>query len=161
MPSTESPDWLRGPATCGSSCRTSAPRPGPTLVPRARTPPRSETGAGPTSVACGGRQNGYMTDKTAASPMAPELASEPSDEALDPEANRPTRIAIVGVGFVGSTFAYALLLSGLAAEIVLVDVNHERAEGEAMDLNHTVPFAHPTRVWAGEYADCKGAIVTV
>jgi L-lactate dehydrogenase len=75
--------------------------------------------------------------------------------------HRPTRIAVVGVGLVGSTYAYALLLSGLAAEIVLIDVNKERAEGEAMDLNHTVPFAHPTRIWAGSYADCEGAAITV
>lgn len=73
----------------------------------------------------------------------------------------PTRVAIVGVGNVGATFAYALLLSGLAAEIVLVDANHARAEGEAMDLNHALPFTHPTRVWAGDYSDCAGAVVTV
>ncbi len=74
---------------------------------------------------------------------------------------RPTRVAVVGVGNVGATFAYALLLSGLAAEIVLIDANHAKAEGEAMDLNHTVPFAYPTRVWAGDYSDCAGATVTV
>jgi L-lactate dehydrogenase len=74
---------------------------------------------------------------------------------------RPTRVAVVGVGNVGATFAYALLLSGLAAEIVLIDSNHAKAEGEAMDLNHTVPFAYPTRVWAGDYSDCAGATVTV
>src|SRR5213082_1348519 len=73
----------------------------------------------------------------------------------------PSRVAVVGVGNVGSTFAYALLLSGWAAEIVLIDVNRAKAEGEAMDLNHTVPFAHPTRVWAGDYEDCAGAAVTV
>jgi len=73
----------------------------------------------------------------------------------------PIRVAVVGTGNVGSTFAYALLLSGLAAEIVLIDANHTKAEGEAMDLNHTVPFTHPTRVWAGDYADCAGAAVTV
>jgi L-lactate dehydrogenase len=73
----------------------------------------------------------------------------------------PSRVAIVGTGNVGSTFAYALLLSGLAGEIVLIDVNRGRAEGEAMDLNHAVPFAHPTRIWAGTYADCAGAAVTV
>jgi L-lactate dehydrogenase len=73
----------------------------------------------------------------------------------------PLRVAIVGVGNVGATFAYALLLSGLAAEIVLIDANHARAEGEAMDLNHSVPFTHPTRVWAGGYEDCAGAVVTV
>jgi L-lactate dehydrogenase len=49
----------------------------------------------------------------------------------------------------------------LAAEIVLIDANHAKAEGEAMDLNHAVPFAHPTRVWAGDYSDCTGASVIV
>ena len=73
----------------------------------------------------------------------------------------PTRVAIVGVGNVGATFAYSLLLSGLAAEIVLIDLNRSRAEGEAMDLSHAVPFAHACRIWAGDYADCAGAIVTV
>ncbi len=75
--------------------------------------------------------------------------------------SHPIRVAVVGVGNVGSTFAYALLLSGLAAEIVLVDVNRARAEGEAMDLNHAMPFARPTRIWAGDYSDCAGAVVTV
>lgn len=74
---------------------------------------------------------------------------------------RPARVAVVGVGNVGASFAYALPWSGLAAEIVLIDANRDRAEGEAMDLNHAVPFAHPTRIWAGEYADCAGAAVTV
>jgi L-lactate dehydrogenase len=75
--------------------------------------------------------------------------------------DRPTRVAVVGVGNVGASFAYALLLSGLAAEIVLIDSNRAKAEGEAMDLNHAVPFSHPTRIWAGDFADCKGAAVTV
>jgi len=73
----------------------------------------------------------------------------------------PTRVAIIGAGNVGATFAYTLLLNGLAAEIVLIDANHAKAEGEAMDLNHAVPFASPTRIWAGSYADCAGAAVTV
>lgn len=73
----------------------------------------------------------------------------------------PTRVAIVGAGHVGATCAYALLLSGRAAEIVLIDANRTRAEGEAMDLNHSVPFVYPTRVWAGDYSDCAGAAVTV
>lgn len=74
---------------------------------------------------------------------------------------RPARVAVVGTGNVGATFAYALLLSGMAAEIVLIDANRAKADGEAMDLNHTVPFSHPTRIWAGDYADCAGATVTV
>ena len=48
----------------------------------------------------------------------------------------PSRVAIVGAGNVGATFAYALLLNGPAAEIVLVDANRAKAGGEAMDLNH-------------------------
>ncbi|MGH9576806.1 MAG: lactate/malate family dehydrogenase, partial [Terriglobales bacterium] len=75
--------------------------------------------------------------------------------------NRVTRVAVVGSGNVGATFAYALLLSGLAAEIVLIDANRARAEGEAMDLTHAAPFAHPTRIWAGEFADCAGAAISV
>ncbi len=72
-----------------------------------------------------------------------------------------TRVVVVGLGNVGATLGYALLFSGLAAEIVLIDKNHAKAEGEAMDLNHAVPFAHPTRIWAGNYPDCAGAAVVV
>ena len=73
----------------------------------------------------------------------------------------PTRIAIVGTGAVGSSFAFALLLSGLTSEIVLIDANESKAEGEAMDLMHAVPFARTARVWAGDVGDCSGAAVTV
>lgn len=73
----------------------------------------------------------------------------------------PVRVAVVGTGHVGATFAYALLLSGLAAEIVLIDQNRERAEGEAMDLSHAVSFAHQTRIRAGGYEDAAGAVVTM
>ena len=52
----------------------------------------------------------------------------------------PVRVAIVGAGNVGATFAYALLLSGLASEIVVMDASRGKAEGEAMDLTHAVPF---------------------
>lgn len=75
--------------------------------------------------------------------------------------NAPVRVVIVGAGNVGATFAYALLFRGLAAEIVLIDANRARAEGEAMDLNHAEPFTNPTRVWAGDYDDCAGAAITV
>ena len=71
------------------------------------------------------------------------------------------KIAIVGVGNVGATFAYALLGSGLASQIVLIDANEKRAEGEAMDLNHAVPLTHSTRIWAGDYSDCANATITV
>ncbi len=71
------------------------------------------------------------------------------------------KIAIVGVGNVGATFAYALLGSGLASQIVLIDANQARAEGEAMDLNHAVPLTHSTSIRAGIYADCAGAAIVV
>lgn len=72
-----------------------------------------------------------------------------------------TKIAIIGSGNVGTTFAYALLLSGLVSEIVLIDSNKSKAEGEVMDLNHAVPLSHPTTIRSGDYADCAGAAITV
>lgn len=74
---------------------------------------------------------------------------------------QPARVAIVGAGSVGATYAHALLYRGLAAEIVLINRDKARAVGEAMDLTHAVPFAHPTRIWAGEYADCASAAITI
>jgi L-lactate dehydrogenase len=74
---------------------------------------------------------------------------------------RPHKVAIVGAGQVGSTFAYALLLNGLVGQIVLIDIDRERVEGEAMDLNHGVPLSNPVRIWAGDYADCAGADVVL
>ncbi|MCV5791698.1 hypothetical protein OFN52_32095, partial [Escherichia coli] len=55
--------------------------------------------------------------------------------------DRPTRIVIIGCGHVGSTSAYALMTGGVAREIVLIDLDRQRAEGEAMDLQHAVPLA--------------------
>ncbi len=71
------------------------------------------------------------------------------------------KVAIVGIGNVGATLAYGLLLSGLATEIVLIDQNQAKAEGEAMDLTHAVPLAKPTRIYAGSYNDCAGATITI
>jgi L-lactate dehydrogenase len=71
------------------------------------------------------------------------------------------RVAIVGVGAVGSTLAYALMIQGQADEIVLVDVNRAKAEGEAMDLGHGVPFVRPVEVRAGDYADCASAEIVI
>jgi L-lactate dehydrogenase len=62
---------------------------------------------------------------------------------------------------VGSTSAYALVMSGVGREIVLVDLNRARAEAEANDLYHAVPFAHPLTVRAGDYPDLEGARVVV
>ena len=71
------------------------------------------------------------------------------------------KIGIVGSGLVGSTAAYALVMSGVGREIVLVDINRARAEAEANDIYHAVPFAHPLTVRAGDYPDLKDARVVV
>jgi L-lactate dehydrogenase len=71
------------------------------------------------------------------------------------------KIGVVGCGMVGSTFAYALLMSCVAREIVLVDMNRARAEAETNNISHAVPFAHPLTVRAGEYADLDAASVVV
>jgi len=71
------------------------------------------------------------------------------------------KIGIVGCGMVGSTSAYALVMSGVGREIVLVDLNRKRAEAEANDIYHAVPFAHPLTVRAGDYPDLAGARVVV
>ncbi|EPR11645.1 L-lactate dehydrogenase [Ruminiclostridium papyrosolvens] len=71
------------------------------------------------------------------------------------------KIVIVGTGFVGSTTAYTLMVSGLVSEIVLIDQNTKKAEGEAMDMNHGMPFVRPVRIYKGDYEDCKGADIVV
>lgn len=72
-----------------------------------------------------------------------------------------TKIAVAGAGRVGSTLAYTLASSGVAREIVVIDANRERAEGEAMDIAHAVPFYAPVSVKPGGLADAAGAAVTV
>jgi L-lactate dehydrogenase len=62
---------------------------------------------------------------------------------------------------VGTSFAYALTQRSLANDLVIVDVDPARAEGEAMDLNHGIPFVHPMRIRAGDYADLAGADLVV
>jgi L-lactate dehydrogenase len=71
------------------------------------------------------------------------------------------KVVIVGAGAVGSTFAYTLMRSGLAGEIVLIDLDRERAEGEAEDCNHGLFFAPPVNLHAGDYDDCADASVIV
>ncbi len=71
------------------------------------------------------------------------------------------KVGIIGSGFVGSTAAYAMVMRGVGREIVLVDLNKERAQAEADDILHAVPFAHPIRVSAGDYQDLEGSRVVV
>lgn len=71
------------------------------------------------------------------------------------------RVGVIGTGMVGASFAYALMQRGLVNEMVLIDTNRGRAEAEAMDLNHGLPFVRPMRIWAGDYSDLAGAAITV
>ena len=71
------------------------------------------------------------------------------------------KVVIVGAGNVGSTFAFSLMISGLAREIVLIDRNESLAKGECMDLNHGVSFAHPTKIYAAGFESCKDADIVV
>jgi L-lactate dehydrogenase len=74
---------------------------------------------------------------------------------------RVPRVAIIGAGFVGSTTAYALLMSGTAAEIVLIDSDRDRAEGHVQDLRDAELFSHSAHVWAGDFDDCCSADVMI
>lgn len=74
---------------------------------------------------------------------------------------RISRVVIIGAGMVGSTYAYALLISGLVSEIIIIDQNEERLRGEIMDLNHGVSFVRPVIIRAGDYEDCRAADLIV
>jgi L-lactate dehydrogenase len=75
--------------------------------------------------------------------------------------SRIPRVAIVGTGFVGSTTAYALLLSKTPAEIVLINRDERRANGHVQDLRDAEVFSHTTRVVAGQFDDCCSADVII
>ena len=67
----------------------------------------------------------------------------------------PRKAAIIGCGFVGSSSAFALMPSGLFSELVLIDADRDRAEGEALDISHGLPFARPMQITAGDYEGAK------
>lgn len=72
------------------------------------------------------------------------------------------RVALIGTGFVGSSYAFALLNQGIAEELVLIDANNDKADGDSMDLNHGLPFSPSAmKIWHGDYADCKEADLVV
>ncbi|MGM0567965.1 MAG: L-lactate dehydrogenase [Elusimicrobiota bacterium] len=75
--------------------------------------------------------------------------------------SKKPKISIVGAGNVGSTFAYALTISGLAGEIVIIDKDQKRAEGEKMDLNHGLSFTPPASISAQGYEGCVGSDIIV
>lgn len=80
---------------------------------------------------------------------------------MSKSAFKPTKIALIGTGFVGSTAAYTLLLRQRMSELVLIDVNRDKALGDALDMNHGLPFIGGAKVWAGDYSDCAGADIIV
>ena len=71
------------------------------------------------------------------------------------------KVAVIGCGFVGSSSAFALMQSGLFSEMVLIDADTKRAEGEAMDISHGISFARPMQIYAGNYDDITDAAIIV
>lgn len=71
------------------------------------------------------------------------------------------KITVIGTGNVGSTIAYTLTIMGLASEIVMIDVNEEKALGEALDIRQGVPFCNPATIYAGSYADAADSDIVV
>lgn len=71
------------------------------------------------------------------------------------------KAALIGCGFVGSASAFALMQSGLFSELVMIDADKKRAEGEALDISHGVPFARPMKIYEGDYDDIADASVII
>jgi len=71
------------------------------------------------------------------------------------------KVAVVGCGYVGAATAFALMQSGLFSEMVLIDVDHAKAQGEALDISHGVPVASPMQIYAGDYQDVKDAAIII
>ena len=71
------------------------------------------------------------------------------------------KVAVIGCGFVGSSSAFALMQCGLFSEMVLIDADTKRAEGEAMDISHGISFARPMQIYAGNYDDITDAAIIV
>ena len=71
------------------------------------------------------------------------------------------KAVMIGCGFVGSASVFALMQSGLFTEIALIDADKDKAEGEAMDISHGIPFASPMRIYAGDYDDVADAAIVI
>lgn len=71
------------------------------------------------------------------------------------------KVAVIGCGFVGAASAFALMESGLFSEMVLIDANKDKAEGEALDISHGLPFAKPMQIYSGDYKDIADAAVII
>lgn len=71
------------------------------------------------------------------------------------------KVAVIGCGFVGSACAFTLMQHGLFSEMVLIDLDQARTEGEAMDISHGLLFAKPMNIYAGTYADAADADIAI
>ena len=71
------------------------------------------------------------------------------------------KVTIIGAGSVGATVAYTLVATGAVGEIVLIDVNVAKAEGEALDILQSTPYLHPTKIYSGTYEDAKGSDIVI
>ena len=77
-------------------------------------------------------------------------------------ADNRKKIVLIGTGMVGMSFAYAALNRNLCDELVLIDINEKRANGEAMDLNHGLAFSNSSmKIYSGSYGDCSDADIAV
>ena len=71
------------------------------------------------------------------------------------------KVVMIGCGFVGAACSFAIMQSGLFSEMVLIDADKAKAEGEALDISHGVPFAKPMKIYAGDYDDIKNASLVI
>lgn len=80
---------------------------------------------------------------------------------MDKNKLNPRKAAIIGCGFVGAATAFCLMQSNLFSEMVLLDIDREKAEGEAMDIAHGIPFAGQMKIYAGDYSDIADAAIII
>ncbi|MBL4935836.1 L-lactate dehydrogenase [Clostridium sp. YIM B02515] len=75
--------------------------------------------------------------------------------------SKRTKVSIIGAGFVGSSIAYSLMMSNLVSELVIVDINRDKAEGEAMDLSHGSAFVKPIDIVSGDYSSTEDSDIVI
>ena len=95
-----------------------------------------------------------------------KMTKENAEKTMTPDTNNVPhvnlrKVAMIGCGFVGSASSFALMQSGLFSEMVMIDADKEKAEGEALDISHGVPFARPMKIYAGDYDDIIDASVII
>lgn len=75
--------------------------------------------------------------------------------------NKTNKVVLIGLGFVGSATAFTLMHSSLISEMILIDIDKDKATGEAMDLNHGISFVKPMNIRVGDYSDCKDSDIII